>query len=67
MNPRDCSSNYDSNGNRREYQLVIMDEDGMTCCVGKIYSFDEVKNAAREIRELYAKHGITHNVGYRKV
>lgn len=66
MYPR-CSDCYYENGNKKQYQLVIMHEDGMTYCVGRIYNWDEVQNAAKELRELYAKHGITHHVGFRKV
>ena len=65
MNPRDCG--FCCNENKKDYQLVIMHEDGMTYCVGRLYTFDEVQKAASEIRELYAKNGITHHVGYRKV
>ena len=66
MNPRDYCSSCE-NGNKKDYQLVIMHEDGMTYCVGRLYTFDEVQKAAKEIRDLYYKHGITHHVGFRKV
>lgn len=66
MNPRDCCGCYE-NGNKKDYQLVIMHEDGMTYCVGRLYTFDEVQKAAKEIRDLYYKHGVTHHVGFRKV
>ena len=66
MWPGDYNSNY-TNGNKKEYQLVIMHEDGMTYCVGRLYDWNEVQEAAKEIRELYAKHGVTHHVGFRKV
>ena len=66
MHPRysDC---YCENGNKKQYKLVIMHEDGMTYCVGRIYDWDEVQKAAKELSELYAKHGITHHVVFRKV
>ena len=66
MHPRysDC---YCENGNKKQYQLVIMHKDGMTYCVGRIYDLDEVQKAAKELSELYAKHGITHHVCFRKV
>ena len=51
----------------KQYQLVIMHEDGMTYCVGRIYNWNEVQEAAKEIRELYEKHGVTHHVGFREV
>ena len=67
MNPRGYCYECCENRNKREYQLVIMHEDGMAYCVGRLYDLNEVKEAAKEIRELYAKHGVTHHVGYRKV
>jgi hypothetical protein len=66
MHPR-CCDHYYENASKKEYQLVIMHEDGMTYCVGRLYSWDEVQEAVKEIRELYAKHGVTHHVGFRKV
>lgn len=66
MNPRDYCGCYE-NGNKKDYQLVIMHEDGMTYCVGRLYTFDEVQKAAKEIRDLYYKHGVTNHVGFRKV
>jgi hypothetical protein len=67
MHPRDYCPHYCENGNKKQYQLVIMHEDGMTYCVGRIYDWNEVQKAAKEIRELYAKHGVTHHVGFREV
>ena len=52
---------------KKEYQLVIMHEDGMTYCVGPLYDWNGIQEAVKEIRELYEKHGITHHVGFRKV
>jgi hypothetical protein len=66
MHPRDCSY-YCENGNKKQYQIVIMYEDGMTYRVGRLYDWNEVQKAAKEIRELYAKHGITHRVGFLEV
>ena len=50
-----------------KYQLVIMMEDGKTYCVGRLYDWNGIQEAMKEIRELYAKHGVTHHVGYREV
>ena len=67
MNPRDFDYGYNSNENKKQYQLVIMMDDGMTYCVGRLYDWNKVQKAAKEIRELYGKHGITHHVGFREV
>ena len=59
---------YDSeNGNKKHYQLVIMDENGKVSFHGCLYDWDEIQQAVKEISELYAKHGIIHHVGYREV
>lgn len=51
----------------RRYQLVIMTEEGKCYCVGRLYDFEDVQNAVKEMRDLYEKHGINHHVGYREV
>ena len=52
---------------KRKYQLVIMVAEGATT-LGRTYdSFEEVHDAMIELRVLYAKHGVTHHVGYVEV
>lgn len=51
----------------RKYQLVIMTDEGKCYCVGRIYDWEDIQEAIKELRELYEKHGVTHHVGYRKV
>lgn len=67
MNPRDSYCPYYNNEPKKQYQLVVMHEDGMTYFVGRLYDFEGIQKAVKELRELYAKHGITHHVGYREV
>ena len=55
------------NGNKKYYQLVIMHENGMTYCIGRAHDWDGIQQAVKEMRELYAKHGIQCNVGYHEV
>lgn len=66
MNPRDYCGGCE-NRNKKQYQLVIMHEDGMTYCVGRLYDWDGIQKAVKEVRDLYYKHGVTHHVGYREV
>lgn len=49
------------------YQLVIMTEEGKCYCVGRLYDWEDIKEAVKELRDLYEKHGVTHHVGYREV
>ena len=53
--------------NEKKYQLVIMAEDGKTYLTGRLYDWDGIQDAVREVRNLYEKHGVTHHVGYREV
>ena len=54
--------------NSKKYQLVIMDAEGRTYLSGRIYnSFEEVHDAMIELRVLYAKHEVSHHVGYIEV
>ncbi len=66
MYPRDycygCSATQ-----TKKYQLVIMAESGETYFTSRLYDWSGVQDAMREVRELYAKHGVTHHVGYREV
>lgn len=52
---------------KKQYQLVIMTEEGRCSFSGRLYNWEEVQEAVKEMRELYAKHGVTHHVGYREV
>lgn len=62
-----CNRCYIKEEVKRKYQLVIMVADGATT-LGRIYdSFTEAHEAMIELRVLYAKHGVTHHVGYREV
>lgn len=68
MNPRDCCPYYYYEREIKDkYQLVVMTEEGMTYFVGKLYDWNGIQIAVKEVRELYEKHGVTHHVGYRKV
>lgn len=67
MHPRDYCPLYCENGNKKQYQLVIMDEDGMARRVGRPYDWNEIQKEAKEIREFYAKHGVTQRVGFLEV
>lgn len=51
----------------KKYQLIIMTEDGRCTFSHQTYNWDELHEAMREMRVLYAKHGVTHHVGYREV
>ena len=66
MNPRDYCPYYEKE-NKKQYQLVVMTEEGMTYCVGRLYDWNGIQEAIKEIRNLYYKHGVTHHVGYREV
>lgn len=63
MHPR-CCDHYYENTPKKNYRLVIMDENGKTSFHGWFCGFDEVRKAVEEIRGLYEKHGINHHVGY---
>lgn len=52
---------------KKQYQLVIMHEDGQTYFCGKLYGWDGIQEAVKEVRELYEKHGVTHHVGFKEV
>lgn len=52
---------------RRKYQLVVMDAEGKTTLGRTYYSFEEVHDAMIELRILYAKHEVSHHVGYMEV
>ena len=68
MNPRECCSYYCGEREiKKQYQLVIMTDEGRTYCAGKLYDWNEIQEAVKEMRELYYKHGITYHVGYREV
>lgn len=58
---------YEPHTQGKQYQLVIMAEDGMTYCVGRLYDWNGIQEAVKELRELYEKHGVAHHVGYREV
>jgi len=66
MHPRDFCPYYERE-TKKQYQLVVMTEEGMTYCVGKLYDWNGIQEAVKEVRELYYKHGVTHHVGYREV
>lgn len=67
MHPR-CKFDWDYCPTQtKKYQLVIMMEDGYTSFSGRLYNGNEIEEAVKEMRELYAKHGVTHHVGYREV
>lgn len=57
----------DEYDNSKKCQLVIMTEEGKCYCVGRLYDWEDIHKAVREVRELYEKHGVTHHVGYREV
>lgn len=66
-NERYCSSCSSYKGNPKKYQLIVMDAEGKTT-LGRIYnSFEEVHDAMIELRVLYAKHEVSHHVGYMEV
>lgn len=64
MYPRDS---YYTTEIKKKYQLVVMTEDGRTYRTGRLYDWDGIQEAVMEVRELYAKHGVTHHVGYMEV
>lgn len=51
----------------KKYQLVIMAESGETYVTSRLYDWDGVQDAMREMRELYAKHNVTPHIGYKVV
>lgn len=54
-------------GNKKKYRLVVMETDGRVT-TGRVFdSFEEVHEAMIELRVLYAKHGVSHHVGYMEV
>lgn len=67
MYPRECCPYYSEREIKKQYQLVIMTEEGRTYYVGKLYDWNGIQEAVKEMRELYYKHGITDHVGYREV
>lgn len=66
MYPRGFCDNC-KDRNKNLYQLVIMVEEGKCYFSGRLYDWEGIQNAVKEMRELYEKHGVTHNVGYREV
>lgn len=66
MHPRGFCD-YCEKINKKQYQLVIMMEDGHTYFTGRLYDWNGIQEAVKEVRELYEKHGVTHHVGYREV
>lgn len=64
MYPRDS---YYTTETEKKYQLVVMTEDGHTYRTGRLYDWNGIQEAVREVRELYEKHGVTHHVGYMEV
>lgn len=67
MHPRDYYYPCCARETSKQYQLVIMHEDGKCYCAGRLYDWNGIQNAVKEMRELYEKHGVTHHVGYREV
>lgn len=67
MHPRTNFDCCDCATQTKKYQLVIMMEDGYTTFSGRLYNASEIQEAVKEMRELYAKYGVTHHVGYREV
>lgn len=57
----------DNYSREKQYQLVIMADDGKCYCVGRLYDWEGIQNAVSEIKDLYEKHGVSHHVGYREV
>lgn len=52
---------------KKAYRIVIMDADGKVS-VGRFFdNWDELNEAVTELRVLYAKHGVKHQVGYMEV
>lgn len=58
------NDNYSSG---KQYQIVIMTEEGRCHFSGKLYDYNGIQAAVKEMRDLYEKHGVTHHVGYREV
>jgi hypothetical protein len=68
MNPRSyCYGCPHATEPKKQYQLVIMTEEGKAHRCGKLYDWNGIQEAVKEVRELYAKHGVTHHVGYMEV
>ena len=51
----------------KEYRIVVMDADGKVSVGGKFKNWEELNEAVTELRVLYAKHGVKHQVGYMEV
>lgn len=52
---------------KKAYRIVIMDADGKVS-VGRLFdNWEELNEAVTELRVLYAKHGVKHQVGYMEV
>ena len=51
----------------KEYRIVVMDADGKVSVGRKFNNWDELNEAVTELRNLYAKHGVPHQVGYMEV
>ena len=55
-----------ANGNK-EYRIVVMDADGKVTVGRKFNNWDDLHEAVTELRNLYAKHGVPHQVGYMEI
>ena len=52
---------------KKEYRIVVMDEDGKVSVGRKFNNWEELNDAVTELRAIYAKHGVKHQVGYMEV
>ena len=52
---------------KKAYRIVIMDADGKVTVGRRFDSWEELHEAVTELRAIYAKHGVSHQVGYMEV
>ena len=58
---------YPMNTTGGKYRIVVLVPEGKVT-VGRFYSnWEELQEAIKGLREIYAKHGINHYVGYIEV
>lgn len=67
MNPRDYCHDCGRTETKKQYQLVIMMEDGRTYCCTRLHDWNGIQEAIKEMRELYSEHGVGAHIGYREV
>ena len=54
-------------GDKKAYRIVVMDADGKVTVGRRFDNWEELHEAVTELRTLYAKHGVSHQVGYMEV